>query len=319
MLYSERLMPYRIAIIGYGKIAVDQHVPAIQAEPRFELAAIVSQTGQSHPDVPTFENHGACVTEAKRIGIDAVAICTPPSVRYEIARDCIAAGLHTLLEKPPGATVGEVEALLVLAKDAGVTLFTSWHAQENPAVTAAVTLLHERRIRTMRIVWREDVRKWHPGQEWIWEPGGFGVFDAGINALSIARLIFPEILIVQDAELLSPANGQTPIAGRLMLASPAADGPIEAEFDWRHDGVESWTIRVDTTDGERIELRDGGARLFRNDREIAAPGPGEYPQIYRRFGNLIDDGTSHVDLAPLRRTADAFLLARRIIVAPFDA
>ncbi len=32
---------------------------------------------------------------------------------------------------------------------------------------------------------KEDVRRWHPGQDWIWEAGGFGVFDPGINALSI--------------------------------------------------------------------------------------------------------------------------------------
>jgi hypothetical protein len=43
----------------------------------------------------------------------------------------------------------------------------------------------------VEIVWHEDVRKWHPGQQWIWEPGGFGVFDPGINALSIATRIFP--------------------------------------------------------------------------------------------------------------------------------
>ena len=42
----------------------------------------------------------------------------------------------------------------------------------------------------MRIDWRESVRKWHPGQEWVWEPGGFGVCDPGINAMSI----FTEIM-----------------------------------------------------------------------------------------------------------------------------
>src|SRR3546814_1603945 len=51
-----------------------------------------------------------------------------------------------------------------------------------------------------RITWIEDVRKWHPGQDWIWKPGGFGVFDPGINALSLASLLFPGPLTVRSEE-----------------------------------------------------------------------------------------------------------------------
>jgi D-galactose 1-dehydrogenase len=38
--------PIRIAIIGYGKIAEDQHVPSIQANSRFELTGTSSRSGQ---------------------------------------------------------------------------------------------------------------------------------------------------------------------------------------------------------------------------------------------------------------------------------
>jgi D-galactose 1-dehydrogenase len=37
------MKPIRIAIIGFGKIAAEQHVPAIEANPRFELAASSSR------------------------------------------------------------------------------------------------------------------------------------------------------------------------------------------------------------------------------------------------------------------------------------
>jgi D-galactose 1-dehydrogenase len=39
------MKPIKIAIIGYGKIAEDQHVPSILANPRFELAATSSRSG----------------------------------------------------------------------------------------------------------------------------------------------------------------------------------------------------------------------------------------------------------------------------------
>ena len=37
------MTPARIGIVGMGKIAVDQHVPAIEADPRFTLAATVER------------------------------------------------------------------------------------------------------------------------------------------------------------------------------------------------------------------------------------------------------------------------------------
>jgi D-galactose 1-dehydrogenase len=45
-------MPYRIGIIGLGKIARDQHVPSIQANPLFELVAASSQGGTGLEGVP---------------------------------------------------------------------------------------------------------------------------------------------------------------------------------------------------------------------------------------------------------------------------
>jgi D-galactose 1-dehydrogenase len=94
-------------------------------------------------------------------------------------------GRHVLLEKPPGATVGEVHALADLARRQGVTLFASWHSRHAPAVEPARAWLAGRKILGVTITWKEDVRVWHPGQKWIWQAGGLGVFDPGINALSI--------------------------------------------------------------------------------------------------------------------------------------
>jgi D-galactose 1-dehydrogenase len=306
----------RVAIIGYGKIAQDQHVPSIAANPRFALAATVSRSTEGVPDIPNFASHADMLAAVK--DLDAVAICTPPAVRYGIARDCIAAGLHTLLEKPPGVSLSEVEELARLAGEKPVTLFTTWHAQHNPPVPVVAALLKGRRIASMRIEWRENVRKWHPGQAWVWEPGGFGVFDPGINALSIATRIFPGALFVRQAELFFPANKQAPIAANLRFESPASDGALEAVFDWRETGGETWTIALRTEQGEEILLADGGARLIRNGKEEAAPGPGEYPSIYEEFASLIDSQASHVDLAPLRLAADAFLVGRRTLVEAFE-
>ncbi|MFC7538032.1 Gfo/Idh/MocA family protein [Sphingomonas sp. GCM10030256] len=301
------MTPLRTAIIGFGKIAADQHVPAIAGNPRFELAASVSRSGQG--PAPQFTSHQEML--AALSGLDAAAITTPPGPRFAIAGDCIAAGLHLLLEKPPATTLGEIEELRRLAVARGTTLFTTWHAQHNPAVAAAASLLQGKRIAEMRITWHEDVHKWHPGQRWIWDAGGFGVFDPGINAFSIATRILPGALFVREAELSFPANAETPIAAEIVFDSPAADGPLHCSLDWRREQDEEWTIAVRTSDGDRVDLRNGGALLFVNGEPRDAAGDGEYPDLYRTFADLIDERRSLVDVEPLRLVADTLLVASR--------
>jgi predicted dehydrogenase len=249
-------------------------------------------------------------------GLDAVAITTPPAPRYEIARECILNDLHCLLEKPPSDGLSEIADLDLLAQTHGVSIYTTWHAQHHSTVDAAERVLAGKRIKTMKVTWHEDVHKWHPGQTWIWDPGGFGVFDPGINAFSIATKVFPGALLVKAADLLIPENAQTPIAADITFASPDADGPLTASLDWRRTEGEEWTIEIEATDGTKVRLEEGGSRLHLNGTLHADEGPGEYPDIYARFADFIDEHRSHVDVAPLRLVADCLLAGRRKMVEP---
>jgi len=308
-------MPIRIAIVGYGKIAKDQHVPSIAADPRFELAAVVSPRSPADAGVPVFASHEAML-DAMSGELDAVAICTPPTVRLAVAGAAFAAGLDVLLEKPPAATLGEMDEMERLHRESGRTLFAAWHSQHAAAVAGARAALAGKTVSALRISWHEDVRKWHPGQEWIWAPGGFGVFDPGINALSIATRILPERLIVREATLSFPKNKQTPIAARIAFEGEA--GRFAADMDWRCTEGERWTIRVETEDKTIVELLGGGARMTLNGEPQPVEGAGEYPSLYARFAELVEAGESDVDREPLRIVADAFLVGRREIVEPFE-
>jgi predicted dehydrogenase len=301
------MKPIRIAIIGYGKIAEDQHVPSIQANQRFDLVATSSRSGQGVAQA--FTDWRALIRDVE--GLEAVAITTPPGPRYEIARECIAAGLHCLLEKPPTAGLAEIADLACLAEAQQASLFTTWHAQHHSTVDAAAKALAGKRIASMAIHWHEDVHKWHPGQRWIWQPGGFGVFDPGINAFSIATKIFPGGLFVDSAELSFPANAETPIAAEIAFRSPQADGPLSASLDWRRTEGEEWTITIEASDGTTVRLEDGGSKLLLDGKLQEDDGIGEYPDIYRTFVDLIDERRSLVDVAPLRLVADCLLTGGR--------
>jgi predicted dehydrogenase len=253
--------------------------------------------------------------EAMAGELDSAAICTPPTVRLPIAAACFGAGVDVLLEKPPSATLGEIEEMERLGRQSGRTLFTAWHSQHAAAVPAARAALAGKAVRSLQILWHEDVRKWHPGQEWIWAPGGFGVFDPGINALSIATSILPSRLFVREAVLSFPENRQTPIAARLVF--DGGSGRFEADLDWRYSEGERWTIAIETEDGTTVELLDGGARLVVNGEARRVDGPGEYPSLYGRFAELVQARQSEVDREPLRIVADALLVGRREMVDPF--
>lgn len=306
------MQPLKIAIIGYGKIATDQHLPSIEKNGRFDLVATSSRSGEGV--ARSFTDWKELLAEVK--GLDAVAITTPPAPRYEIARACIEAGLHCLLEKPPTVTLAEIQDLAGLAEAKGVTLFTTWHARHNPAVEEAGRLLAGEKIQSMAIRWHENVHKWHPGQQWIWEPGGFGVFDPGINAFSIITRIFPGALFVRCADLQFPENSQTPIAGEIHFSSPVSAGPLTCSLDFRWGDEEEWTIDFKTASGRDLRLERGGAALFIDGKEHPVDGPGEYPDIYLEFARLIDERKSYVDVTPLRLVADCMMIGRRHIVEP---
>lgn len=302
----------RIAIVGFGKIARDQHLSAIAATPGATLAAVASRNA-SLPGLP----HFATIEELLEKGppIDAVSLCTPPQVRRAQAAAALAAGKHVMLEKPPGTGVAELDPLIAMAAGAKRTLFATWHSRYAPAVEPARQWLAERRITSVHISWKEDVRVWHPGQGWIWEPGGLGVFDPGINALSILTKILPQAVFVTAAELAFPANCQAPIAAKLTMTD-IGGLPISAEFDFRQTGPQSWDVLVETDQG-RLTLSGGGRRMAIDGKTVAEAPDEEYRELYRRFVDLAATCASDVDLAPLRLVADAFLLGKRTIVEAF--
>ena len=308
--------PIRMGIVGVGKIARDQHIPCIAANPGFKLLAVASRNNAvdgiaSYPGLEQML--------AGSPGLDAVAICTPPQAHYEAARTILASRRHVLMEKPPCASLGQLDSLVRLAKASGRSLYQTWHSQHARAVEPAARLLERRKVRRVRITWKEDVRRWHPGQAWLWEPGGFGVFDPGMNALSILTKLIAEPIYPRAAQLLVPTNCGAPIAAEIELRTDSGI-EIDASLDFRETGPQRWNIDLDTDEGA-MRLSAGGGHLTLADDPVP-PDPGsldaEYQAIYRRFHELIARGESDVDTRPLQLVSDIFLVAKQIPVESFQ-
>ena len=112
-------------------------------------------------------------------------------------------------------------------------------------------------------------------------------------------------ILLTGAVLETPVNREAPIAAALSMEA-ASGAPIEAVFDFRQTGPQTWDITFQTDEGVLV-LSEGGNKLAIDGAPQAADAEGEYPAMYRRFVDLVRAAKSDVDLAPLRLVADAFL------------
>ncbi len=306
------MRPIRIGLVGYGKIAQDQHVPAIRGNPQFELGAVAT-LGQHCSGVDNFSSLAELLAHSRQV--DAIAFCTPPQGRFALVQQALDAGKHVLVEKPPCSTLGEAFMLIDEVGQAGVSGLFAWHSRFAPGVLNAKQWLKGKTLKQVRVDWKEQVRKWHPGQAWIWQAGGLGVFDPGINALSIVTELLPDALFVKSAALSVPVNCQTPIAASLKIRSSGLVDVL-AEFDFDHSDNEQWRIELHCDEGV-MRLEAGGARVSIDGMPQGVSDEGEYPAMYRHFAALIANRQSDLDLQPLRIVADSFLVGSKETVAEF--
>jgi len=302
-------MATKIALVGIGEIARNQHDPSIRNSDAWELAATVSRSG-GLDGIEAFTDMDAML--AARLDIPVVSLCLPPVPRFAYAKKAIEAGRHVMLEKPPGATLAEVHELARLADAAGVTLYATWHSRMAKAVAASKAWLADKTVTKMHVDWQESVRKWHPGQKWIAEPGGMGVMDPRINALSIMTDILPMAVHLKGAELRFPENWDTPIQADLQFT-----GNVTAAFDWTRETDEQWEMHIET-DGGTLQLLEGANKAEANGQTLGISNLDEYPALYAAMADLLEKGQSEVDLSPMVHVSDAFTLGKRVTIPAFN-
>lgn len=71
-----------------------------------------------------------------KLGVEAVTIAAPTHLHHQIALECIARGVHVLVEKPVASSVEEGRDIIAAARRAGVTLMVGHVERFNPAVQA---------------------------------------------------------------------------------------------------------------------------------------------------------------------------------------
>jgi 2-hydroxy-4-carboxymuconate semialdehyde hemiacetal dehydrogenase len=116
-------MAISVAMIGYGAVG-SIHAAKLRMEPGVQLVSVYGPKGDK---ASAFAGtHGiprACGSIAEAVsGADVAMVCSPSTVHFEQARECLELGVHTLVEMPPCQNAAEAEELASLGRRRGVKL-----------------------------------------------------------------------------------------------------------------------------------------------------------------------------------------------------
>ncbi len=137
----------RIGVLGCGPIAQAAHFEACRKARNAELYAIcdlaedlVARMSAIHEPRVTYQDYGAMLADPQ---VEAVIVATADQFHVEHASRALAAGKHVLVEKPPGVTVEECEALREQVLASGLLVQVGTMKRFDPGIAFARQFIKE--------------------------------------------------------------------------------------------------------------------------------------------------------------------------------
>jgi len=122
--------PVKAAVIGTGWWATTTHIPALKEHADAELVALcdidearLAAASSAFEIERRYTDHVELLARERP---DAVVVATTHATHFTIARDCLEAGAHVLIEKPMTLTAEDARILCDLAKRNGRALLVGY-------------------------------------------------------------------------------------------------------------------------------------------------------------------------------------------------
>ena len=235
----------RTGIIGAGYIST-WHADAIRATKGARLAAVCDTSASAAQGFAA----GYGITPFASVddliaarAVDAVHICTPPHLHAPIALQCIAAGLHVLVEKPVALSGDQTAEIEAAARANGVTFAPGHNFLGIPAyqrlkdAIAAGTL---GRISTADITWAFPLGPLRAGPYGIWlmcETGNL-LLELGPHLFAFAQDLFGQVEVLQlvhSKPVTLPGGGARPQSIRILARAGDVDVTFTLSLVETHD------------------------------------------------------------------------------------
>lgn len=159
---------YRIGIVGAG-FGTSAHLPALLANPRFEVVALASPSTAERIAAERGIAHAFRSCREMLVGceLDAVTVASPPFAHHEDVVAALDAGKNVLCEKPFETSVALAEDLVERSKRAGTACGIAHEFRYVPQVQALRELvanhhldpIRDVEITALRSSLRADVRR----------------------------------------------------------------------------------------------------------------------------------------------------------------
>lgn len=128
------MTPLRAGVIGVGHLG-QHHARLYASLPGAHLVGLVDQSVERAQTIA--DRHGARVfrtAEDLLPHVDVVSVAVPTSAHYAVAKACLQAGKHVMVEKPIAVTPAEAQELVELAKHRGCCLQVGHSERFNPVM-----------------------------------------------------------------------------------------------------------------------------------------------------------------------------------------
>ena len=162
------------AIIGYGFISSQGHLPAYLKRDDVEIVAVADVCEARRHLVPQIIPNARIYTDYESLltseSLDFVDIATPPYAHAEIARMALCQGFHVLCEKPLTATTQEARMLLEQAQRSERVIFPCHNYKHAPVVKAIQSVVSQGSIGKVRSLTLSTFRNTHAKGVSEWRP-----------------------------------------------------------------------------------------------------------------------------------------------------
>jgi scyllo-inositol 2-dehydrogenase (NADP+) len=184
----------RTAIVGFGSVAEKMHAPLIDVCDSLTLTAAVERNGnkcqEKYPGVQTFRTLEALL-EADMV--DLVVITTPNEFHFPMAKACLLAGKHVVVDKPVTIFSYEAEELDRIAQERNLILSVFQNRRFDGDVLTIQKLISENALGEITYL-ESHFDRFRPDIAENWRekdvPGNGITYDLGVHLIDQIVLFF---------------------------------------------------------------------------------------------------------------------------------
>ena len=205
------------AVVGLGRLSLQQIIPALATCGKARLAALVSgspvklaltarQYGIPDQNCHDYENFDRLVDNRD---VDVVYIVLPNAMHREFTERAARAGKHVLCEKPMATSVADAEAMIAACAAARVKLMIAYRIQYQPHNRHMLSLVRNGRYGRLVSLQSVNVQTVAENGADQWRhkramSGGGSLPDIGLYCLNTARFLTGEEPYEVSAQQFSP-------------------------------------------------------------------------------------------------------------------